>query len=192
MAIGFRKSLLGFNCNDVMDYIERTHKNFISKEKNLSEKIDELSKNIENITEQNAKLEAEKLELDNQIKAFNAKYEEIERLSENIGKLYLVAQTNAQTIIENSKNNAEISNQEVNRNLYSIDEAHESLEQLRNNISKTSSDFIAEVEKLMNSLTDTRLKIAENNQNIEDAKKEFTEIFESIVQWKNIKSTQRT
>ncbi|MBE6749694.1 MAG: hypothetical protein E7560_00830 [Ruminococcaceae bacterium] len=182
MAIGFRKSLLGFNCNDVMDYIERTHKNFISKEKNLSEKIDELSKNIENITEQNAKLEAEKLELDNQIKAFNAKYEEIERLSENIGKLYLVAQTNAQTIIENSKNNAEISNQEVNRNLYSIDEAHESLEQLRNNISKTSSDFIAEVEKLMNSLTDTRLKIAENNQNIEDAKKEFTEIFESIVQ----------
>ena len=181
MAIGFRKSLLGFNCNDVMDYIEKTHKNFVTKEKKLSQEIEELSKSIEKITAQNTKLEAEKQELDNQIKAFNAKYEEIERLSENIGKLYLVAQTNAQTIIENSKNSAEISNEEVNRNLYSIDEAHESLEMLRNNITKTSNDFVAEVDRLMNSLTDTRLKISENKENIEAAKREFNEIFESIV-----------
>ena len=42
--------------------------------------------------------------LEQKLNEFNAKYEEIERLSENIGKLYLVAQTNSQAIIDKYTN----------------------------------------------------------------------------------------
>ena len=33
MAVGFKKSLFGFNCADVIEYIEKTHKSFVQKEK---------------------------------------------------------------------------------------------------------------------------------------------------------------
>ncbi len=181
MAIGFKKSLFGFNCTDVVEYIEKTHKTFVQKEKNLNNKVEELLGELNTAKEVQEKLEAEKLELDRKLNEFNQKYEEIERLSENIGKLYLVAQTNAQAIISNSEENAQLSKEEVNRNLYTIDEAHSSLEELRQHIAKTSDDFIAEVENMMASLTKTREQIAVNTESIDNAKKEFTEVYESIV-----------
>ncbi|MBR4123114.1 MAG: hypothetical protein IKT93_01700, partial [Clostridia bacterium] len=99
----------------------------------------------------------------------------------NIGKLYLVAQENAKAIIENSENNASIINQEVNRNLYTINEAHESLELLRNNIAETSKNFVLEVDNLMNSLSVTKEQISENVDSARDAKTQFEEIYNSIV-----------
>ena len=181
MAIGFKKSLFGFNCTDVVEYIEKTHKTFVQKEKNLNSKVEELLGELNTAKEVQEKLEAEKLELDRKLNEFNQKYEEIERLSENIGKLYLVAQTNAQAIISNSEENAQLSKEEVNRNLYTIDEDHSSLAELRQHIAKTSDDFIAEVENMMASLTKTREQIAVNTESIDSAKKEFTEVYESIV-----------
>ena len=32
MAIGFRKSLFGFNCDEVLEYVQKTHKAFTEKE----------------------------------------------------------------------------------------------------------------------------------------------------------------
>ena len=112
---------------------------------------------------------------------YNGKYDEIEKLSENIGKLYLVAQANARAIMENSQANAEMASAEVSRNLSTIDEAHESLRELRANITKTSEDFVSEVDKLISSLNTTREQIATNTETAESAKNEFEEIYESIV-----------
>ena len=42
MAVGFRKSLFGFNCDDVMKYIEKTHKSFAQKEATLKEQAEDL------------------------------------------------------------------------------------------------------------------------------------------------------
>ena len=95
MSIGFKKSLLGFNCSDVINYIDKMHRAFSEKEKNFNSKIIGLEKEIDAVNLEREKLLAEKCELDRQLNEFNAKYEEIERLSENIGKLYLVAQENA-------------------------------------------------------------------------------------------------
>ena len=181
MSVGFKKSLFGFNCSDVMEYIERTHNSFVQKESKLNSKLEELNKELNLSKEAQLKLEAEKAELDQKLNEFNAKYEEIEKLSENIGKLYLVAQTNAQAIMENSENSAKISAEEVNKNLFTIDQAHESLTELRLKIAKTSDDFISEVDALMSSLTDTREKIALNSQNEASAKNEFETIYNSIV-----------
>lgn len=181
MSVGFRKSLFGFNCQDVIEYIDKTHKKFIDKERDLSDKVKELCSQLELSKAQQKTLEAEKLELDRKLGEFTEKYEEIERLSENIGKLYLVAQANARAIMENTENSAQITTEEINKNLYTIDEAHNSLKELRQSITKTSDDFVAEVDKLISSLNDTREQIAVNTESAFAAKNEFEEVYNSIV-----------
>ena len=47
MAVGFRKSLFGFNCNDVIDYIEKAQKRFKIKADALSKTADELSQKLD-------------------------------------------------------------------------------------------------------------------------------------------------
>ncbi len=181
MSVGFRKSLFGFNCDDVIRYIEKTHKTFSEKANSLNEKADDLAKQLEFSKEQYENLMEEKNVIRAKLNEFTEKYEEIERLSENIGKLYLVAQANAQAIMANSENSAQISNEQVERNLSSIDEAHISLGQLRENILETSNDFVKEVDSLISSLETTREKITENTKGIEVAKENFETVYESIV-----------
>lgn len=181
MSAGFRKSLFGFNCQDVIEYIEKTHKSFVQKEKDLNTKVEGLVKELDISKADCKKLILEKEQLDKKLAEFNEKYDEIERLSENIGKLYLVAQANAQAIMENSENSAKITREEVDKNLFTIDEAHESLKELRASITKTSEDFVNEVDKLMSSLTVTRDKITSNTISTETAKKQFDEVYNSIV-----------
>lgn len=182
MAVGFRKSLFGFNSNDVIEYIEKTHRSFSKKEADLNQKLENLSNDLKISLEKSEKLSLEKEELNAKLQEFYAKSEEIELLSEKIGKLYLVAQTNSKAIIENSEKSAEITEQEVSRNLESIDGAHKSLQQLRESITKTSEDFVAEVDRLMSSLNVTREQITENNAAVLEAKKEFEEVFASITE----------
>ena len=47
MSVGFRKSLFGFNCDDVISYIERSQKSFTEKQKELSEKVTSLAAELE-------------------------------------------------------------------------------------------------------------------------------------------------
>ena len=174
MTVGFRKSLFGFNQDDVINYIQKTHKSF-------SQQTEELAKELKLSKEDYDKLMQEKKIVDEKLNAFQEKYDEIERLSENIGKLYLVAQANAQAIMANSKENAELSTLEVEKNLSSIDEAHESLNTLRESIVKTSDDFVNEVNELIKSLDKTREKITLNTTNTENAKAQFDAVYESMI-----------
>ena len=159
MSVGFRKSLFGFNCDDVISYIERSQKSFTEKQKELSEKVTSLAAELELSGENYKALEAEKEQISKKLADFNDKYEEIERLSENIGKLYLVAQANALAIMANSKKNAELSQSEVSKNLSTIDEAHKSLDELKKSIAKTSGEFMAELDGLIESLNETRIQV---------------------------------
>lgn len=180
MAIGFRKSLFGFNSSDVIEYIEKAHRNFSKKEEALKKEMKELENNLIKTQNDMKALTAERDELNVKLAEFNAKSEEIERLSENIGKLYLVAQTNAKAIMENSEANAELSKQEVTNNLSSIDDAHYALNALRESIIKTSNDFTNEVDSLIKSLNSTREQIAQNEENIENAVEDFKSVFSEI------------
>lgn len=178
---GFRRSLFGFNTDDVLEYIEKTHKSFSKKQEALNEKADSLANELQLSKEQYENLMAEKAIVDEKLEAFNQKYEEIERLSENIGKLYLVAQANAQAIMKNSESSLNISNQEVEKNLNSIDEAHASLDEIRANIVKTSEDFVSELDELINSLVETKEKITGNNENANEAIDNFDKFYESLM-----------
>ena len=87
MSVGFRKSLFGFNCDDVMQYIEKTHKTFKDKQTELTEQVEELNEKLNLSREDYASVSAEKDRIALQLKEFTDKYDEIQRLSENIGKL---------------------------------------------------------------------------------------------------------
>ena len=181
MAIGFRKSLLGFNCNDVIEYIERTHKKFKKQADTLSNQAKDLTEKLEKAQKEYDALLAEKNEISQKLDAFKEKADEIERLSENIGKLYLVSQSNAQAIISNAEESNALTMGEVEKNLSAIDDAHASLNALRANIVKTSDDFIKEVDNMLSSLDITRQQITQNTQNSQEAIEDFETVFQSII-----------
>ena len=180
MAVGFRKSLFGFNCDDVMKYIERSQKSFAEKEKDLTNQVEELSKSLGLSNENYRKLNEEKELIAKKLADFSEKYEEIERLSENIGKLYLVAQANAQAIMANSEENANLANSEVEKNLSAINDAHESLDSLRKSVIQTSNEFLCEIDGLISSLNETKETIAANIASDEEHKNQFNEVFRTL------------
>ena len=176
MSVGFRKSLFGFNCDDVISYIEESHKKFSIKENELNQKIDNLDSTIVSVNAQLEELKAAKADVEAQLKEYTDKYDEIERLSQNIGKLYLVAQSNAKSVMQNSAENRDIANREVEKNLHSIDNAHEQLSELKSEIMRTSNEFVAKVDALVTSLSTARSKITNNNNDNRDLAEQFENV----------------
>ena len=68
MSIGFRKSLFGFNCDDVMSYIENAHKQFAEKETLLNEKIADLDNTLSDVNAQLENIKAAKANVEAQLK----------------------------------------------------------------------------------------------------------------------------
>lgn len=180
MSVGFRKSLFGFNCDDVIEYIEQSHKRFSEKEDELNKKIDSLDNTIANINAQLEDVKSAKATVEAQLKEYTDKYDEIERLSQSIGKLYLVAQTNAKSIMQNSAETRNISNREVEKNLNSIDNAHEQLAALKAQIMQTSNDFVSKVDTLVTSLATAREQVAQKNNDNRELAEQFENIFADI------------
>lgn len=180
MSVGFRKSLFGFNCDDVIGYIEESHKKFSAKENELNEKIDSLDSTIATINAQLEDVKAAKAVVEAQLKEYTDKYDEIERLSQNIGKLYLVAQANAKSIMQNSAENRDIANREVEKNLNSIDNAHEQLAALKAEIMQTSNDFVAKVDSLVTSLATAREQVATKNTDNRELAQQFENLLADV------------
>ena len=181
MSAGFRKSLFGFNCEDVMEYIEKSQKSFVEREKDLSEQVEKLSAELELSNDNYRKLNEEKETISKKLEEFNEKYEEIGRLSENIGKLYLVAQANARAIMANSEKNAGLAAAQVQKNLSTLEEAHASLDELKKNIVRTTDEFVGEVDELIASLNDAREQISSNTVAALGSKGQIDEVYNSIV-----------
>lgn len=180
MSVGFRKSLFGFNCDDVIGYIEESHKKFSEKESHLNEKINTLDSTIADVNAQLEDVKAAKAVVEAQLKEYTDKYDEIERLSQNIGKLYLVAQANAKSIMQNSAETRDITNREVEKNLHSIDNAHEQLATLKAEIMQTSNDFVTKVDTLVTSLAKAREKVSQNNTDNHELAEQFENLFADI------------
>ncbi len=180
MAAGFRKSFLGFNCEDVLNYIESSHKAHNEKEKELKGEISNLNGTVESLKKQLSDLTAERDEISAKLQEFNKKYEEIDRLSQNIGKLYLVAQSNAQAIMRNAAESSAMAQSEVENNVNVISDAHQSLTDIRNEINETSAAFTKKVGELINSLDETRKQITDNTADIEQRKEDFAAVVQLL------------
>ncbi len=180
MSVGFRKSLFGFNCDDVIEYIQTSHKKFSQKENELNEKIDSLDATITSVNAQLEDVKASKAIVEAQLKEYTDKYDEIERLSQNIGKLYLVAQQNSKSIMQNSTENRDIANREVEKNLNSIDNAQESLNALKAEIMQTSNEFVTKVDNLVSSLAEARKQVTQNNEDSRELAEQFENLLADI------------
>lgn len=180
MAAGFRKSLFGFNCEDVIAYVKKMHDSFSEKEIELKSEIGNLNQKIDEYNSEHERLLLEKAEIEKTLAEYNAKSAEIERLSENIGKLYLVAQTNARAIMNNAEENSKIANDEISKNLDTISDTHLALRELRESIATTSANFSKEIEVLMQSLSVTKSKIVKDNKTDEQAKADFSVVMETL------------
>lgn len=180
MSTGFKKSLFGFNCDEVVAYIEKAHKTFKEKELLLNEKIDSLGSELKESSEKNLVLTEENAKISAELNLFREKYAEIERLSENIGKLYLVAQANARTIMDNAVSNKEIVAEEINKNLLLLDDAHNSFGAMKEEIIKSTYDFVGGIDSLLQSIDDSVKKFEEKNIADEEAKNEFEAMYENL------------
>jgi len=150
---GFRKSFMGFNREDVTNYIEALVKKYKLSENELLARIENLNIDLKEASER-----AEKLQ--ETVNEFEAKREEIEKLSENIGKLYLVSQANAEAIIQNAKQSSSVAGEEVRRNISGIEDTHQRLETLRADVMDAAKRFNDEFMHLTASLNDTKATLA--------------------------------
>ena len=182
MAIGFRKSLFGFNTNDVINYIDKMHTAFQDKQTTLNNELEKLNGELSLSKENYDSLLKEKDEIAAKLNEFEEKYAEIQRLSEVIGKLYLVAQANAKAIIERTSENSRITNEEISKNLIAIDEAQSSLAALKEQLNKTSDGFMSEIDSLLSSLKDVKNQVEENIDASKKSEEEFVAFFESLTE----------
>lgn len=180
MSAGFRKSFLGFNCDDVINYIEASQEKHARREDalksdiaSLEDKLKKAQADIDALNEQNASLSA-------QISEYKSKSAEIEQLSASIGKLYMVSQNSAKNIIKNSVESSRLAREEISKNIESIDNAHASLTYIRENMEKTANEFIENVHTLCNSLESTKITINERQADSEKQLEEFNAIFNKI------------
>lgn len=180
MAVGFRKSVFGFNRDDVIAYINKLHQNFSKKENALKEEIQKHNNLIVELEVKQKALIEEKSALEQKVEEYNQKSAEIERLSENIGKLYLVAQTNAKTIMNNAEENSRISNAEIKKNVSAIEQTQYALDELKTSITKTAENFTYELGNLIDSLAKAKEKITSDEKVDEEASAVFSSVFDAL------------
>lgn len=180
MSVGFRKSLFGFNCDDVVAYVEKTHKSFTEKEIVLNEKIDDLSEENSSLKTQITEYADKTAQLEAQIKEFTDKYDEIERLSQNIGKLYLVAKSNADAIMREAQSSAETARDEVEKNIRSLDNAHGALCGFKEDVLSNSAEFAKKIDDLIGSLNTAKQKILLNNDETQKSVEDYRELIKVL------------
>ena len=180
MSVGFRKSLFGYNQDDVIEYVKKLHNNFSLKEDSFKKQLADLENKINSLNKDLAVLENEKASLSEKLSEYNAKKSEMDRLSENIGKLYMVSQANAKTIMANAEENSKIANMEIEKNVSAIEETHKALEGLKQSINETSQIFTKEVVSLMRSLEEAKEKFSADNIKNGEVSEEFTALLEVV------------
>ncbi len=180
MSAGFRKSFLGFNCDDVIKYIESAQSRFTKREDELQSEINTLNERNDDTLKQIEVLRSEKALVEAELTQFKAKCDEIEQLSESIGKLYLVSQTSAKNIINNSVASSRLANEEIFKNIDCIDNAHTSLEGIKTEIEDTAKSFINKVNELCASLDKTKTELIDRGADSERQLEEFDAVFNKI------------
>lgn len=166
MSVFFRKSLLGYNVEDVKKYIDglfkkisdsdEEHKKEIAKNKEL---ILELSESLNNANQNIAELISENDKLNAEVEHYRAEKEKIVQLSEVIGKLYLVSKLNAESIITSATSIKRKTVEEAEFNMQIIEEAHLKLQDLIESVNSSSFEYTDKLNSVTESLSETKQSI---------------------------------
>lgn len=148
--------------------------NYIKTSKEVNnQKINSLNTQIENLKSENERLSA-------QVAEFIAKKEEIERISQSIAKMHIIASANAKTIMEKSVENLAISQQQVDCSIECADLAADALSDIRSKLTDCCSDFCHKVDSLSISLGEIKTNIDENNRTNQEKINSFIETFNKV------------
>ena len=188
MSIIFRNSFIGFNKDDVLDYVHKKDAELNSLSKNLNATISELEDEIKAL---NNELEAlnnsynqtvkENMDLRVKLNEFEEKTAEIENLSTKIGKLYLVSRSSAKTIGEKAEENSAVINSQVEENLSNIENANTVVNDITHKILSACESFASELSYLNTSLEEAKTKVTGNTEKTVKISAEFAEIYEKLI-----------
>lgn len=179
MSDGFRKAFLGFNCSDVIEYIKKTHNEFSEERDGLNDKIKELETALSSQIEKTNEAELNLKKANETIEEYKAREDEITRISETIGKLYIVSQANARAVIENAEENRKLAEEEVNKNLAALKKAHEEISAVIKGVTDTSVDFTDNMKSLNSDLLEAAKSIEQNNEKSDKSLEETKSVLSS-------------
>lgn len=180
MALGFRKSLFGYNTEDVTEYINRQSVKHAEVQTELNAKIKESEKKISVITDALNLANEENNNISKELAFYKEKYEEVKTLSDNIGKLYLVAQTNAKAIMNAANEAKDATDNEIKLNISAIDSANEELNALKGKIAELCETFTNDVDKINETLASTKAIIENSTATQEENTNQFEKVYSNL------------
>ena len=169
MSKGFRKSLFGFNTDDVLAYIAAADK--------LAQT------NISKLEAEKNALKKDNEALDNEIQALKAKVQEFENqkeqlriMTENIARIYLSAKTTSKLMVDNANKSRMLIERANSEQLSTIDTAQTSMEEMKEEISALAEKYCSDIENLVASLEQIRDSIDTNNREIQTSHENFSSL----------------
>ncbi len=169
MSKGFRKSLFGFNTDDVLTYIS-------ASDKAAKEKTDKLKNEIANLKLQNEKLAEANKNLVQKNAEYESKKEQIRVMSENVARMYLSAKTTSQLLIEKAQDNKKMLDNENKEQLEALAKTNESMQSVKEQMTATTEDYCETLNDLCASLEQIKNEINKNDKDADEAIKNFSDL----------------
>lgn len=175
----FRNSLFGFNKEDVMSFVmesKESENNFKKKITELNSKIDTLQNDIESLQTKHDETKKVLNETEVQLESYRQREEALTALSESIGRLYLVAKANAESVMASANESAEKSMQAVDKNIEIAENAENELKEISGTLNEKTREYLEAVADLKQQLEDTRKSVIEAKENIAERQNEMANI----------------
>jgi len=156
--VGFRRELLGFNREDVIDFIKKMQKSNSEKETEFADSIDKLNQRnaelideLKRIPELEAEIslnEATIAKLSKETAELRAKQLEVKKIGEEIAKMYLVAKSNADAINQSTKESSELAFYEIQRTLRALEDMQNKLFSIKADVTEASQKYSRDLDNI--------------------------------------------
>lgn len=187
MSIEFRNSFFGFNKDDVLNYVHMKDHELKNLSNSLNTKIDELQKQLDELKAEHlaalntvGTLTRENGELKIKVDEYDKKANDLELMSANIGKLYLVSKATAKSIVEKSEESSAAIALQNERQLKNIENTQSSIKDIAESILSASKGFVTHLDELQSSLDAVKGKVASNNTESAQVSEEFAELYAKL------------
>ena len=168
MSAGFRKSLFGFNQNDVIEYVRKSSEAAKQRENELLGALEESKKENEILEETN-------IQLSSRVAEFERKCNEINAMCEKMSRLYVTAKASSKALVDNTEENCKVLQVQIDNNLNTLEEVQSALSKLKSQVMKTADVYTKEVDSVSDCLQTAKDVINSNKEDSEDALKKFGE-----------------
>ena len=179
MAIKFRNSLFGFNKDDVLEYVvaaKGTENTLKTKLEKLEKELDNANKTNSELTAENASLSSTISEIAAELENYHKREEQLTKLSESIGKMYLVSQSNARTVLNSVNDSVKKAEDVITAKIDAANKAEEEFTAIRQILNEKTESFNNEVLELQDKLYRTKVSLKENAETVKEATENIEEL----------------